>query len=548
MLRYWQQVLSIGSAILIIPFMLQASAASLREDAIFLQDTDNGPVLVRQHGLPYTGAVEHVDDPAVVWSHYLIDAVYNSASNTVDGYVFAGTYLNPPMEAQLFALGGGGTPEWGYAGTAFFTDAGDGAFTLAAIDEDGSGVSVSKWAGPGNGTPDWTTNFAGYGVSSYGPFAVSDDGSTIAAIAAPSGADAHLLLFDAGSSTPLIDYVATGLGFPRYVKINADGRYTAFIALATLVVFDRDSLAVRDEIPMGASNSALDISGDGSLVAYGWPSLVLMEWTGSSYQNLWSYTAGGGYYLSRIAISNDGSTMVSCWYNGPHNTIKVVVHDTSSSAPLWIYDYPTSSGNVQEVCYDIDITDDGAYFIVGSWGDDANINPEVHIFQRDNTPHIYYTVDMPGSMFSVDIANDGSYATAAGKHIHANISGRGGDIVMIDTDITGITNNESVDLSGVGASLDVYPNPFHNLIQIRYMIHDPGYTTGQEGQKPQVKIYDTSGRLVKLLYQESSIVDRRSTISWDGTDQANRLLGCGVYFVQLETQQRIVSKKIVKLE
>jgi hypothetical protein len=533
---------------------LPAMSWALSGNAVFLQHTDNGTYIIEQPGLPCTHYPEIGDDPAVIWSHYVTDAIYTSTSNTVAGYVFAGTYLNPPMEAQLFASGGGGTPEWGYSGTEFYVDAGDTVFTLAAVDDDGSGVNVSRWTGPGDTMPDWTKSFPGYGTTSYGPFAVSDDGSTIAAIAAPSGADAHLLLFDADSSAPLIDYVATGLGFPRYVKINADGRYTAFIALATLVVFDRDALSVHDQISMGASNSALDISGDGNLIAYGWPSLVLMEWTGSSYQNLWSYSAGGGYYLSRIAISNDGSTMVSCWYNTPHNTIKVVVHDTASSTPLWIYDYPTSSGTYQEVCYDIDITDDGAYFIIGSWGDDANLNPEVHIFQRDTTPHIYYTVDMPGSVFSVDIANDGSYATAAGKHIHANVTGRGGDVVMINTDITGITTAEYDDLRDESILLDVYPNPFRDVTQIRFMIGEANQNiSGSAGraseyQHPDLSIYDISGRLVRDFSLATTYCLLPTVVSWDGTDQANRRLGSGVYFVQLETDERVVMEKIIKLE
>ncbi len=259
--RQWKKIPLLGLTMFLSSFVwLVSAAASLQEETIFLRDTENGPIVVQQQGLPYTSGVGMLEDPVVVWSHYLADAIYNTTSNTVNGYVFAGTYLNPPMEAELFALGGGGIPEWGYGGTEFYTDAGDMAFTLAAVDEDASGVNVIKWTGPGNGTPDWTTSFAGYGVTSYGPIAVSDDGSTIAVIAAPSGADAHLLLFDADSSIPLANYVASGLGFSRYVKINADGRYTAFIASATIVVFDRNLLNVRDQISMGFSNSALDIS------------------------------------------------------------------------------------------------------------------------------------------------------------------------------------------------------------------------------------------------------------------------------------------------
>ncbi|MBE0432983.1 T9SS type A sorting domain-containing protein [candidate division WOR-3 bacterium] len=536
--------LFLGMLLLVIISTQGLSAALHEGDAMFIHITENGPVVVRETRLEASGGSSMTDDPAVVWSCNQPGAIYNTASITVDGYVFAGTYLNLPKEAELFAPTGGGTPEWGYGGTEFYTDAGDNAFTLAAVDKDASGVTIIKWTGPGTGTPDWAKDFPGYSVTSYGPFAVSDDGSTIACVAAPAGTDAHLLLFDADSSSPLVDYEATGCGFPRYVKINADGRYTAFIALATLIVFDRDSLAVRAQISMGASNSAMDISGDGDLVAYGWPSLALMEWNGSSYQNLWSYNVGGGYYLSRIAISNDGSTMVSCWYNDPHNTIKVVVHDTGSSTPLWIYDYPVSSGVLQEVCYDIDITDDGAYFIVGSWGDDANVNPEVHIFQRDSTLHVYYTVDMPGSVFSVDIAGDGSYATAAGKHVHANTMGSGGDIVLINTDLTGIKDDYLIAFPNDIARITCSPNPFHHSTEIRYSILDTGYSI----QDRAIEIYDAAGKLVRVLYPESSIQDQASAVVWDGTDARGRKVPGGVYFAGLETTTGIVTAKIVRLD
>jgi hypothetical protein len=540
MKNQWHQVCRKGLFLLVCPFIVcLMSAATLQEDAFSLVDTENGPMLVRQPGLPYAPSESMIDDPAVVWSCYLVDAIYNSASNTVDGYVFAGTYLNPPMEAQLFASDGGGTPVWGYGGTKFYTDAGDNGFTLAALDDDGTGVNIIKWTGPGDGTPDWVTSFPGYAVTLYGPFVVSDDGSTIAGIAAPAGADAHLLLFDADSSTPLIDYTATGCGFPRYVKINQDGRYTAFIALATLIVFDRDSLCVRDQINMGASNSALDISGDGSLIAYGWPYLVLMEWTGSSYENLWTYNPGNDYYLNRIAISNDGSTMVSCWYNTlTHNTIKVAVHDTGSSTPLWVYDYPTSSGAWGEGTQDIEITDDGKYFIVGSLGDSASTNPEVHIFQRDATPHIYYTVDMPGSVVSVDIANDGSYATACGKHIHLGVMGRGGDIVLINTDIgTGVEENDNTVTSG-SMDISINPNPFSALTKI-------SVTTGQSTEPVYMKIYDAAGRLVKSFHPTPYAP--RSTLNWRGTDDAGRKLASGVYFLHVETAEHTLTKEIIML-
>lgn len=537
--REWKKISLLGLAMFLSPFVWLVSAASLGEEAVFQLDTENGPIIVQGQGLPYTGGERVLArTPWVVWSNYLTDAIYNTTSNTINDHVFAGTYLNPPEEARLFALAGGGVPEWGYSGTEFFTDAGDGAFTLAAVDEDAAGVNVIKWTGPGDGIPDWTTSFAGYGITTYGPIAVSDNGSTVAVIAAPPGTDAHLLLFDAGSSTPLDNYVATGLGFPRYVKINADGRYTAFIASATIVVYDRDLLSVRDQIAMGFTNSALDISGDGNLIAYGWPTLRLMQWNGLSYQELWSWNPGATYYVGTIAISTDGTTIVSGWYTTLYNTIKVAVHSVGSSTPLWTYDYPVSSGVYQEIARDIDITDDGEYFIVGSFGDADNLNPEVHIFQRDNTPYVYFTVDMPGSMYSVDIFSDGTYATACGKHIHANEMGRGGDIIMINNDIIGILSNDFAKLPFEFVLISNYPNPFNSRTVISYQLPDISSV--------KLEVFNLLGEKVVTMVDEKQEAGYRS-VSWDGRDNSGEKVSSGVYFLKFEVGDYKETKKLLLL-
>jgi hypothetical protein len=88
-------------------------------------------------------------------------------------------------------------------------------------------------------------------------------------------------------------------------------------------------------------------------------------------------------------------------------------------------------------------------------------------------------------------------------------------------------------------NLSVSPNPFNNQTQIRYTIHDSGYTTQElrnsnlEMRKCTLKIYDASGRLVRSFYHESGIMNRESVICWSGIDNAGNRLPAGVYFVQL---------------
>ncbi len=527
------------------------SKAETQQEAAFCVHDQDGLTTVKKPGLPCLGGGYDLRSPSIVWSHYLTDAIYQTTANTVNGYVFAGTYLNPPKEAQLYSLSGGGNPEWGHAGTTVYTDAGAVSFTLAAADTSAAAINIHKWTGPGTSTPDWTASVAGYTTGSDATIVVSDDGSTIAVLAGPSGSDAHLLLFDADSSAPLIDYPATGLGFPRFIRINYDGRYTAFIALATLVIFDRDSLSVRSQISMGFSNSALDISGDGSLIAYGWPTLQVRQWNGSSYQSLWTWSPGG-MYVNRIAISNDGNTIVSCWYNTSFNTIKIAVHDKSSSTPLWTYDYVVSNGTYQEIAGDVDITDDGRYFAVGSWGDVNNLNPEVHIFQRDNVPHVYFAVDMPGSMFSVDMSDDGHYATACGKHIHGNAMGRGGDIVMINTDLVEVSENNPVNKRKENCFININPNPTRGKIVIQLQIpniksclmsHLRHGTQMNSKSQISLEIFDATGRLVKRFNHLT--LQPFNQIVWSGSDDLGCQVPAGVYFIRLTADEGSCTSRLV---
>jgi immune inhibitor A len=93
----------------------------------------------------------------------------------------------------------------------------------------------------------------------------------------------------------------------------------------------------------------------------------------------------------------------------------------------------------------------------------------------------------------------------------------------------------------INPQLTISPNPFTHLTNIRYMIQDSRSTI----QKPNLSIYDASGRIVKLFNHESWIMDRASTISWDGTDQSNRKLPGGVYFVMLSVKGHVESQKLL---
>jgi CubicO group peptidase (beta-lactamase class C family) len=93
-------------------------------------------------------------------------------------------------------------------------------------------------------------------------------------------------------------------------------------------------------------------------------------------------------------------------------------------------------------------------------------------------------------------------------------------------------------------TLRVNPNPFKHSTNIRFMIQDSGYKI----QNKTLRIYDATGRLVKSFNHESCIMDHVSTISWDGTDQANRQLPSGVYFVKIKAGDYSATEKLLLIK
>jgi hypothetical protein len=84
---------------------------------------------------------------------------------------------------------------------------------------------------------------------------------------------------------------------------------------------------------------------------------------------------------------------------------------------------------------------------------------------------------------------------------------------------------------------NISPNPTSGRTDIRYQISDNGNAT--------LEIYDASGKLVRSFDLESRIMNHESTIRWDGTDQANRQVGSGVYFIKFKAGDYRTTMKLL---
>ncbi|MGB3480007.1 MAG: C25 family cysteine peptidase [bacterium] len=89
--------------------------------------------------------------------------------------------------------------------------------------------------------------------------------------------------------------------------------------------------------------------------------------------------------------------------------------------------------------------------------------------------------------------------------------------------------------------LAVHPNPFRNKTDITFSI-------GQSAECRELKIYDATGRLVRNYSINLSNLNKSAmSVCWDGTDELNRKVPAGIYFVQLETDTHRLTRKAILL-
>ncbi len=501
----------------------------------------------------------------IVWHRNLPDAIYTSTGISQSAeVVFAGTNLNPPMEVETVPLVGDGTPSWVHGGTHFFVDAARGGDVLAAVDfhpEDSSAV-VMEWH-PGSSVPLWSyairpcRSLVSQGWASGKPLQVSDDGSTIAVainMYVEGGQRGRLVVFDTGSATPAVDYDLPE-GNVVSLAVSDQGEFIAMSGWPNIYVYDRYGQTLRWSGPCNGGNDAIAISGDGTYVAWGWWTFYLRKWTGATYALDWSTSQSGDYLVGECALSMDETTLALAWYHNvsyPDETV-VQLYELPSLALLWEHSYAdavraagrgdgrgidTLPREHVDAPSEMVLAPDGSRLVVGSWG---GLYPEIQVFERSG-PQPLFTVDTPGSIFDVDLvittAGD-AYVSASGKHVHAGQSGRGGDLYSV------VVPAEPTDTPAVPAAPgtlrleSVAPNPFSSHATITYWLRDPAPV--------RVTVHDAQGRLVAGL-PASVLSGGHQSATWMGLDSAGIRVASGVYLVRLESNDAVITRKILLLD
>jgi hypothetical protein len=488
----------------------------------------------------FSGDAEPLYDPPEVLWHFSEAAgmTQKVAQLGFDaGYVFAGGWYGGATMFQ--GTTGNGSILWTYEPQTSWTSLGTG--TTAAQTSDifyavqnwdngtrAANTAVHCFSGA-SATPVWsydgTGTFDSGSVDTPGKYACSTDGS-ILAVGGAIGGHLAILFFNSGSATPIATYEDPSLAYyPRQLRLTADGSKCIFRVAANLYRVDTATGTLEASYALDASNDCFGVSPDGSVVAYGFTAARIAVWDGSAY-NMEAGMAVAGYYGGAAAVAADNSTVYFGFYKSTYSTNRIIRYDLNASAPVWTYDYPVGSGSNQDVMEWMDCSSDGRWMVAGSWGCQTGGGDEVNVFDDLNPDEPVFSINTPGSMFHVDISDDGRYITAAGKHVHANVMGSGTDIYMAEMDIMGIENSGENSFNDLAIS----PCPSNGTFSAMFSLAQPGTVS--------LEIFDLSGRTV------FSTADSFSE-SGQNSMNVNTGLPCGVYVCRISTGLETASQRLL---
>ena len=114
------------------------------------------------------------------------------------------------------------------------------------------------------------------------------------------------------------------------------------------------------------------------------------------------------------------------------------------------------------------------------------------------------------------------------------------NITITKTLFDSVAVDENISPQSNLVSLTNYPNPFNPFTTISYFIDQSGIV--------DISIYNVRGQKVKTLINQYQIHGENNVI-WDGTDQNNKEISSGIYFVTIFAKDRILAvKKIILLK
>jgi hypothetical protein len=140
--------------------------------------------------------------------------------------------------------------------------------------------------------------------------------------------------------------------------------------------------------------------------------------------------------------------------------------------------------------------------------------------------------DHPMGQASADFDQDGDWDVAVAVLDENTVA-----VAMSNEDPTGVDGHGVADPARVVRLHQNRPNPFDSSTLVAFDLVKPSRVT--------LRVYDTSGRLVRTLLDDEARSAGPHEAFWDGRDAAGRQVAAGVYFCRAALGSDEVSTKLV---
>ena len=231
-----------------------------------------------------------------------------------------------------------------------------------------------------------------------------------------------------GTSTAHAFVAANSL---QELAIAADGTRAAMACGTSLWIVD-ETCSVRHQQPIAQATSALSVSGDGARVAFGGSKVTLLVEVVGGYALDAEILGNPGELATRVALSRDGSTVAIGWWNATAaGGVRFETWSVATHARLFEIAQPGVPAGLQNAPEVVRVTADGSRAALGSWGDGTSA-PEVWLWDRA-TNAIVLSVDLPGSVFALDLDASGTRFVVGMKGAHANVFSGTGEFRSYET-------------------------------------------------------------------------------------------------------------------
>ncbi len=243
--------------------------------------------------------------------------------------------------------------------------------------------------------------------------------------------------FGPTSAAPVSTFAADIGNTFNAIDLSADGTKVVLTSSLRVQVHDvANGSVLYTSIPFVTLYSSLGISGDGSCFAFGTNGQVRVFRRNAStgqYSAAYTLSVAGQNYCDRLDVSDDGSTLVAGFnYMDTFRRVDVVALDLTNYTTLWT-DTIVGQGAWQNVVSDVAVSANGSRIAGGLWGDELGAAPEIRTYRRTSATPLR-SIDLPGSVYDLDLSADGRRLAVASKATHANVAAGGGRVQLYEVE------------------------------------------------------------------------------------------------------------------